>query len=261
MEFLKAAKDFARNPLGIIALFISLIYGFAGLLFNYAAEKITLTERWPIIIFIVIFPFVVLWVFYDLVIKHHWKLYAPKDFKEDKSFLNAIHPLTREEQEAKLNQEIEDIEKLVNKRSKIQPEIKPETFDTDVLKNEYREILDRVVGMISGELNAVATRGVRIGESHVIFDAFFAITPITCLEIKLVRRINDSSLKMITLLLYDALLTQQYWENELKVIIVCVYDFDKTELCSLESYWQQEVEKCPVDIDLRFIPKQEVLID
>ncbi|MEN9454731.1 MAG: hypothetical protein RL210_250, partial [Pseudomonadota bacterium] len=59
MEFLKGAKDFARNPLGIIALFISLIYGFASLLLNSSAEKLTQAERWPLVIFIVSFPIMV----------------------------------------------------------------------------------------------------------------------------------------------------------------------------------------------------------
>lgn len=67
MDFLKGAKDLARNPLGIIALFISLIYGFANLLLGVAAEKLTVAERWPLILFIVIFPILVLVAFYKLV--------------------------------------------------------------------------------------------------------------------------------------------------------------------------------------------------
>lgn len=75
MEFLKGAKDLARNPLGIIALFISLIYGFASLLLGSSADKLTEAERWPIIIFIVLFPVMVLVAFYKLVTHHHGKLY------------------------------------------------------------------------------------------------------------------------------------------------------------------------------------------
>ncbi|WP_052956272.1 hypothetical protein [Photobacterium angustum] len=64
MDFTKTTKDFARNPLGIVALFISLIYGFASLLLGTAADKLESLERWPLLIFIVAFPFSVLWVFF-----------------------------------------------------------------------------------------------------------------------------------------------------------------------------------------------------
>ena len=105
MEFLKGAKDFARNPLGIVALFISLIYGFASLLLNSSVEKLTENERWPLIMFIVLFPVLVLITFYRLVTNHHGKLYAPGDYKDDKSFLRTLSP---EEQELKLEKEVKE---------------------------------------------------------------------------------------------------------------------------------------------------------
>jgi len=105
MEFLRGAKDFARNPLGIVALFISLIYGFASLLLNSSAEKLTEAERWPLILFIVLFPIMVLVTFYKLVTKHHGKLYAPGDYKDDKSFLRTLSP---EEQKVRLEKEVKE---------------------------------------------------------------------------------------------------------------------------------------------------------
>ena len=61
MKLNQYVRDLARNPLGIIALFISLIYGFATLLLNLAADTLTNGQRWPLIIFIIIFPVLVLW--------------------------------------------------------------------------------------------------------------------------------------------------------------------------------------------------------
>jgi len=77
MNFFKETKNQSRNPLGIIAIFISLIYGFAALLLNSSLEKITLAERWVLIIFIVLFPIIILITFYILVTKYHGNLYAP----------------------------------------------------------------------------------------------------------------------------------------------------------------------------------------
>ena len=39
-EFAKAARRLAKNPLGIIALFIVLVYGIAGLVLGYSAEHL-----------------------------------------------------------------------------------------------------------------------------------------------------------------------------------------------------------------------------
>ncbi|MCE4073509.1 MULTISPECIES: hypothetical protein [Pseudomonas] len=80
------------NPLGVIALFISLIYGMASALLGYSADKLSQCERWPIIWFVVSFPVLVLAVFCYLVVKHHGKLYSPKDFSSDAGFLETLSP-------------------------------------------------------------------------------------------------------------------------------------------------------------------------
>ena len=105
MQFMKYARQLARNPLGIIALFISLIYGFASLLLNSAAETLTVAERWPLIGFIVVFPLLVLAVFYRLVTHHHGKLYAPGDYDKDRSFMRTLSPA---EQEKRLTREVQE---------------------------------------------------------------------------------------------------------------------------------------------------------
>ena len=88
-SFGNTAKDFAKNPLGIIALFIVLIYGFAALVVG-TSTQLQPDERFPVILFLVFFPIVVIVVFTWLVVCHHSKLYAPCDYKNDESFLQSI---------------------------------------------------------------------------------------------------------------------------------------------------------------------------
>ncbi|MBF0269294.1 MAG: hypothetical protein HQL44_11955 [Alphaproteobacteria bacterium] len=90
-EFGDVAQGLAKNPLGIIALFIVLIYGFACLVVG-ASSYLQAAERMPIIWFMVLFPAVVLGVFAWLVSTHHRKLYAPSDFKNEAHFLEAQRP-------------------------------------------------------------------------------------------------------------------------------------------------------------------------
>src|SRR5437764_11551355 len=80
------AKGLARNPLGIIALFIVLVYGFASLVTGFAGS-FTAAERLPLIYFLIIFPVLVLGVFSWLVSKHGGKLYAPRDFKNEENYV------------------------------------------------------------------------------------------------------------------------------------------------------------------------------
>lgn len=91
IKFIENAKGLTRNPLGIIALFISLIYGFACLVLSTSITNLKdQHERLPLIWFIISFPIVILIAFIFLVTKHHQKLYSPSDYGNDESFLKTI---------------------------------------------------------------------------------------------------------------------------------------------------------------------------
>jgi len=85
-SFGEIAKSLARNPLGIIALFIVLVYGFASLVAALAGS-FTAAERLPLIYFLIVFPVLVLGVFSWLVCKHSGKLFAPSDFKDEENYV------------------------------------------------------------------------------------------------------------------------------------------------------------------------------
>lgn len=86
-KFAESAKGFTKSPLGIIALFIVLVYGFASLVVALGqgiSEHLT-----PLIYFMVFFPVLVFLGFLWLVAKHHNKLYGPSDFRDEENFLKA----------------------------------------------------------------------------------------------------------------------------------------------------------------------------
>jgi len=84
-EFSESAKGFTKSPLGIIALFIVLVYGFASIVVGFGQN---LSEHIaPLIYFMVLFPVLVFTGFLWLVAKHHNKLYGPSDFKDEENFL------------------------------------------------------------------------------------------------------------------------------------------------------------------------------
>lgn len=85
-EFGETAKSLARNPLGIIALFIVLVYGFASLVTLFGGS-FTPSERLPLIYFLIGFPILVLIIFTWLVSNHSGKLFAPSDFKDEENYV------------------------------------------------------------------------------------------------------------------------------------------------------------------------------
>jgi CheY-like chemotaxis protein len=80
------AKALSRNPLGIVALFIVMVYGFACLVTAFAGS-FTIAERLPLVYFLIAFPILVLGVFTWLVSRHSNKLFAPSDFRDEENYM------------------------------------------------------------------------------------------------------------------------------------------------------------------------------
>lgn len=100
-SFGDVASGFARNPLGIIALFIVLIYGFASLVTTFASG-FTPGEKMPLIYFLIGFPILVLAVFTWLVSEHSGKLFSPSDFKNEDNYVRMQLETTRHKLETDL---------------------------------------------------------------------------------------------------------------------------------------------------------------
>jgi len=115
-NFGETAKGLARNPLGIIALFIVLVYGFASLVTIFAGS-FSSGERLPLIYFLIGFPVLVLVVFTWLVAKHSGKLFAPADFKNEDNYvkmqLTAVASLAAASSKGQLADGAADVEGIV----------------------------------------------------------------------------------------------------------------------------------------------------
>lgn len=90
--FGETAKGLSKNPLGIIALFIVLVYGFASLVTAFSSS-LSANERLPLIWFLVVFPILVLAVFAWLVSRHAGKLYSPSDYKNEENYVAVVASL------------------------------------------------------------------------------------------------------------------------------------------------------------------------
>lgn len=206
--FLSAAKGLARNPLGIIALFIALIYGFATLLLGIAAEKLAEAERCPLIWFIVLFPVMVLAVFYRLVTNHHGKLYSPRDYQNDRSFLDTLLPITPQApslRNTRIDEEVEEIISTSASEDEFPPQQTTSTsksfesrasrsqiksLEREGIRNEYIHAEQLALRKISAVLGTKVHQQVTIDQdSSTAFDGVAVQgNTMTFVEVKLLRR-------------------------------------------------------------------------
>ncbi len=91
------AKSLGKNPIGIVALFLVLIYGFAALLLSLSSSTLTEAQRWPFVWFLVLFPLILLATFTYLVVMHHEKLYAPSEYRDERHFFKKLGPEAQKE--------------------------------------------------------------------------------------------------------------------------------------------------------------------
>ena len=76
-DFANTAKELAKTPLGILALFLVFVYGIAALLFS--TTSLSASERTPLIYFLVGFPVLLLFIFVFLVTRHYDKISVSKE--------------------------------------------------------------------------------------------------------------------------------------------------------------------------------------
>ncbi len=123
--FSDTAKGLAKNPLGVIALFIVLVYGFASLVTAFGSS-FSASERIPLIYFLIIFPVLVLGIFAWLVSRHSDKLYSPSDFRNEENYvkmqLSAAASLavasSRQKEGSEGKNEVQDFKEIVEVVSK-----------------------------------------------------------------------------------------------------------------------------------------------
>lgn len=185
-EFGKTAQRLSRNPLGIIALFIVLIYGIAGFVFGMASASLQPNERLPIVWFLVLFPCAVLIAFYLLVTRHHTKLYAPQDFPEADGFFRAMTP---DEQKNRLEQEIRESESIVGGEGKTTAAEKDgdRIFKAVAVRHDWVIAEELAFREIESEFGATVKRSVAAGPDQGLDGIFIHKGRLTAIEIKYVR--------------------------------------------------------------------------
>ncbi len=140
----RTATGLSKSPLGIIALFIVLVYGFASIIVA-VPNGLEASDRAPLIYFLVIFPCVVFFGFLWLISTHPDKIYSPSDFKDENNFLKMKEELSELERRGESEYAVQIVEiksDLEFLRNKIVHRVSEESVEMGVVNTEdvQREI-------------------------------------------------------------------------------------------------------------------------
>lgn len=122
---MKERIQHVKNPLTIIAIFSGISEISASAVLPFISESLQKTFIW----FVIIFPFLLIFLFFITLWTKHFVLYAPSDYKSDESFLKVV-PSTGQEIKEKLLEETNDQEISVNRE-----ELKK---DTSIIPTNYQ---------------------------------------------------------------------------------------------------------------------------
>lgn len=85
----RATTALSRSPLGLLALCLIVGEATAALFLHLLAAPYG-PERAALCLFVVAYPLVVVAAFYRLISRHHARLYAPADYRDERCFLEAL---------------------------------------------------------------------------------------------------------------------------------------------------------------------------
>jgi len=188
-EVANAARNLSHNPLGIIALFIVLIYAIAALVFGLSGAELDQAQKMPLIWFLVSFPILVLLVFVWLVVNHHTKLYSPQDFRDKDGFFRALTPL---EQKQHLDREVQGMQLAESAtQTELSPQRTRDNAGCTMLEDMRARIMvakELVFRELQAEYKAPVRRQMAVFETDITLDAVvFYYAGIVVIEVRLVR--------------------------------------------------------------------------
>jgi hypothetical protein len=240
-DFTDHAVKLARNPLGIVALFIVLVYSIAGLVLGLSGDALDNSQRTILVWFLVLFPCGVLAGFLWLVSQHHSKLYAPSDFRDDSGFIKTLSP---EQQRVKVERDVKD---LVEERGTQNLVAAPEP----VIRNTVVVAEDLVLRELEGEYGVSINRQVEVGGVAQLDGVFMHQGEVLAVEVKytpsrLSRNRVAESLRQL-----ETHARRLPWRRFKFIYAVVVDDLDEINLADESSRLQEVTSVFPFQVILK----------
>lgn len=232
-QFGNIAQKLAKNPLGIIALFIVLVYGIAAMVLGVSADNLESLHKTILVCFLGLFPVCVLLAFMWLVANHHTKLYAPSDFRDDSGFFrNSTPEEQRQRVEADVAQlENEELSSLTPSKEKRKEPIS-NAIISDV-RAQYLLAEELVFRELESEYKVSIRRHIAFGKDQILDGLFTFQGAGFGVEVKLLRKFRAvaglrNQLQYINRL---ADVIEKYgWKNFSLIIAIVIKESDDSDV-------------------------------
>ena len=257
-DFMDKAKSLKKNPLGIIALFISMIYGFACLVLSTSINNIHgPQERLPLIWFLIGYPILILIAFIYLVVFHHEKLYAPSDFKDESNF---IMIMDRKKRKKRIQNEVDAIKEEINEDKTTDSTTKGLEFKTTnliaenekTIENKYLTAERFALSAFGKDRNLQVKRQYKIvgpNKKSLEFDGVaYGNGKLYGLDVKLTRHRYLSKILRQRLIDDIKYYTSNNTELNIDLVFIIVTESDNYE--SLERELQELIADQQVEVDI-----------
>lgn len=186
-----------RNPLTIIAMFAGIAEISGTAVLPFISDGNQSTYVW----FLMVFPVLLVLLFFLTLNFNHKVLYAPSDFKNEENFFKPFASASPAERAEKLREEVLEIENEETPETMQAVEPQSEQQNVTALKDSQRVIRSRyllaeelVINKFSKEFGHELARGVRFNTPvpSYVFDAVsFGKDKVTAIEIKYVRNVRS----------------------------------------------------------------------
>lgn len=253
-----------RNPLTIIAIFAAI----AEISGTVVLPFITASNQSTYVWFLMLFPLLLVVLFFATLNFNHRVLYAPSDFKNEENFFKDIHAATPAASTEKLKEEVKEIEAEVP--SMPIPAQSP-TTDTPI---SYEKIIrqnaqaryflaeELVLNKLSRESGQKLSRNVQIGGAKYIFDGvLLSQNKATAIEVKYFKdiRMVVPRLKMTIEKLSTAFANiPDSMKERFSVILAVVTDQPSEDFPNIDMRLLSLLEGIPFPVQVRLFNLEEL---
>lgn len=163
--------NFFKNPIGVIGIFLVLTEAIASTVI--VKSNLNDFQNTILVIFVALFPCLVLWAFYLLVTKHHKKLYSPSDYKDEQNFVKTYNNNTQKNesvivdtetmtQKEENDESVAIIKKALMDVAQLQKKIIPTVEDSIISENDKKNYISNLDDFLMGTFEDKEERTLKV---------------------------------------------------------------------------------------------------
>jgi len=265
-----------KNPLTVISIFAGLAEVAGTAVLPFVSEANQNTYIW----FLIIFPILLVVLFFITLNFNPKVLYAPSDFRDENNYMDLFRPSSTVERKEKLDEEIKettieeeskkvpkDIRELSLSREKGLSNYYDQNYIFKVLtenpRSRYILAESLVIERLSQELQLPARREVALKNSRFIFDAVFEDKrgPVL-VEVKYIsnKRAYHHVIKQTLMRLKDAIVNMpDSMRQNAKLILAIAHELHPDEAKLMESKMKEMLSDFPIPVEIKLYQLAELI--